>query len=160
MEDSDVSTRDELERLYREEGNRIWWSLLAYSGDREIADDAVAEAFMRALRDAREIREPLPWLWRVSFRVASAELGRRKKEGSAEDDRAAGSYEMDAPSNSVLSVMTHLTPRQRAALILHYYGGYSAREIGDIVGASATTVAVHMHQGRRRLRRILEESDG
>src|SRR5437867_3293331 len=29
----------ELERLYREEGNRLWWALLAYSGDREVASD-------------------------------------------------------------------------------------------------------------------------
>lgn len=158
MNDVVVSTRDEVERLYRDEGNRIWWGVLAYSGDREIASDAVAEAFASALRDADRIHTPLPWLWRVAIRTASAEMKRKRHPGS--DQLAEQPYDMDAPSNSVLAVLAHLPRQQRAALVLHYYGGYSTKEIGELLGSAQATIAVHLHRGRKRLRTILEESDG
>ena len=63
------------------------------------------------------------------------------------------------PTQELLVTLRLLPPRQRAALILHYYGGYKAREIADILGSTAATVRVHLSQGRRRLRRLLEEDD-
>lgn len=65
----------ELERLYREEGARIWRALVAHTGDREIAADAVAEAFAQALHRGDEVKAPGPWLWRAAFRIAMGELG-------------------------------------------------------------------------------------
>lgn len=156
VKDAGVTTRDRLERLYRDRGDRIWWSVLAFAGDRSIADDAVAEAFMRALREGERIREPEPWVWRVAFRVASGELKRRKRESSVSTS-VESTYALEAPSDSVLAVVGQLSPRQRSAVVLHYYAGYSTREIGDIVGSSAATVAVHLHQGRKRLRQLLED---
>ncbi len=34
---------NEVERIYREQGKRLWWSLLSYSGDRDVATDSLAE---------------------------------------------------------------------------------------------------------------------
>ena len=48
----------ELERIYREQGERMWRSLLAFSGDPEISSDAVAEAFAQALRRVRPSETP------------------------------------------------------------------------------------------------------
>jgi RNA polymerase sigma factor (sigma-70 family) len=60
----------------------------------------------------------------------------------------------------LLSALATLPPKQRAALVLHYYGGYKTREIGLIVGSSPATVRVHLSAGRRRLRTLLEVDDG
>jgi DNA-directed RNA polymerase specialized sigma24 family protein len=43
------SDQKELERLYREQGDRMWRAVLAFAGDPEVAKDAVAEAFAQAL---------------------------------------------------------------------------------------------------------------
>ena len=45
----DASTANAIERVYRQHGDAIWRAVLAFSGDREIASDAVAEAFAQAL---------------------------------------------------------------------------------------------------------------
>jgi RNA polymerase sigma factor (sigma-70 family) len=156
MDDVSVAERHDLERVYREQGRRLWWAVLAFSGDREIASDAVAEAFAQALRAAEGIREPAGWVWRVAFRVAAAEL---KARGHRSDAPPEGSYEMDHRARELLAALARLSPRQRSAIALHYYGGYSAREIAAITGSAAATVAVHLHRGRKRLREILEESD-
>jgi DNA-directed RNA polymerase specialized sigma24 family protein len=46
------------------------------------------------------------------------------------------------PSEAVelLEALKDLPPKQRAALVLHYYGGYRAREIALIVGSTAAAV--------------------
>jgi RNA polymerase sigma factor (sigma-70 family) len=156
MDDVSVAERHDLERVYREQGRKLWWAVLAYSGDREIASDAVAEAFAQALRAAEGVRAPANWVWRVAFRVAAAELKGRSRQSDGPVD---GSYEMDHLARELLAALARLSPRQRSAIALHYYGGYSAREIAAMTGSAAATVAVHLHRGRKRLREILEEPD-
>ena len=48
----------EIERVYREGGARMWHAILAFAGDREVANDAVAEAFAQALRRGDQVRDP------------------------------------------------------------------------------------------------------
>jgi DNA-directed RNA polymerase specialized sigma24 family protein len=52
MEDTRVAedSRTALERIYREHGDRLWRSVLLFSGEPDVASDAVAEAFAKALR--------------------------------------------------------------------------------------------------------------
>ena len=90
----------DLERLYREQGKRLWWALLAYSGDPEIASDASSEAFARALSSSGSIRDPAAWVWRVAFRVATAEL-----KGTRHPVQGELSYEIDERAGEVLDVL-------------------------------------------------------
>jgi DNA-directed RNA polymerase specialized sigma24 family protein len=85
----------DLERVWLEDGQKLWRAVAAYTADPEIASDAVAEAFAQALSRLPEIRELLPWLWRTSFRVATKELRRTQAERGhlgrlVRDTRAAG----------------------------------------------------------------------
>src|SRR4029450_10299362 len=77
----DTSPRGELERLYRDQRDRMWQAVFAFAGDREVASDAVAEAFAQALRRGHAIRSPERWLWRTVFRIAAGELKRRGGQG-------------------------------------------------------------------------------
>ena len=146
----------DLEHLYREHGERLWRALVAYAGDPEIANDAMAEAFAQALGRGDDLRDPLRWVWRVAFRVAAGELKDRHPRRAAHPEGfAEGSY----PEVELLDALRRLSPKQRAAVVLHYYIGHPTKEIADILGSSAATVRVHLSHGRRRLRRILEEQD-
>lgn len=71
--------RSEVERLYREQGQKLWWAVLAYAGDREVASDAVAEAFAQVLRRGAAVRSPDKWVWRAAFKIAAGELKRRSQ---------------------------------------------------------------------------------
>jgi RNA polymerase sigma-70 factor (ECF subfamily) len=147
---------EELESLYVEHAERLWRALFAYSGDREVASDAVAEAFAQCLARRAAVRAPGRWIWRAAFRIAAGELKERRMwAGGAQEGR----YEMDEGTGGLVEALGSLPPRQRAALVLHYYAGYKAREIAAIVGSSAATVRVHLSQGRKRLRRVLEAED-
>ena len=143
-----------IERLYREDGDRLWWAVLAWSGDRDVASDAVAEAYAQALGRGSELRDPAAWIWRVAFRVAAGELKRRRGMVPLPE----GSYEMPEPTE-LFAKLDKLSDRQRASVVLHHYAGYRLREIAEILGTNKSTVGVHLTRGRRRLRSLLEADD-
>jgi RNA polymerase sigma-70 factor (ECF subfamily) len=154
----DADTESGLEPVYRDHGARLWRAVFAFCGDRQIADDAVAEAFAQALRRGPKLREPLAWIWRVAFRVAAGELKDRRTHHAALIDEP---YEMPEPAWEIMRALARLSPMQRASVLLHHYGGYPAKDIAVILGSTATAVRVHLSAGRRRLREALEgERDG
>jgi len=146
-----------IERLFAQEGKRLWRALMAFAGDREIASDAVAEAFAQALARGSAIDSPERWVWRAAFRIAAGELKARgpKDRGVAADP----GYVMPDPPGDLVAALAKLSPKQRAALILHFYAGYSTREVSEMLGASPATIRVHISRGRRHLRRLLEAGD-
>jgi RNA polymerase sigma-70 factor (ECF subfamily) len=156
VQDALVTAERGLEQLYLEDGSRLWRALVAFSGDREVASDAVAEAFAQALGRENVLRDPQRWVWRAAFRIAAGELKDRRRFQTQVFDPG---YEMAEPPARLLASLARLSPNQRAALVLHYYVGYPTKEIAGILGSSAATVRVHLSLGRRRLRRILEEHD-
>lgn len=151
-----VDQRTSIERAYREQSQKMWRALFGYAGDPDIASDALAEAFARALRSEGEIRDVAAWTWRVAFRVAAAELRRRKDIGS----EPAGSRDvMPDHVPELVRALKTLSPNQRVALVLHDYADRPTAEVASIIGCSRATVHVHLSQGRRRLRDLLEVRD-
>jgi RNA polymerase sigma-70 factor, ECF subfamily len=151
-----VGAPNTIERLYKQEGRRLWWALLAYSADSEVASDAVAEAFAQALARGDALADPLAWIWRVAFRVAAGELKRRRLN----DHRMPNVSEPGQQrAVELLSVLHQLPHNQRAAIVLHYYADWPLSDVAAALGVSPATARVHVHRGRRRLKRLLEERD-
>ena len=148
------ATRVEL--TYEREGAKMLRSLTAFTSSREIAEDAVAEAFARALQHDGEIREVSPWVWRVAFRVAAAEAARRSRPVPHVDD--LGEVSTDTAVDLIRALAT-LSPKQRASIVLHHYAGHPVRDVASIIGSTPPAVRVHLSTGRTRLRKILEAND-
>jgi RNA polymerase sigma-70 factor, ECF subfamily len=148
-----------IERVYRDEGDRLWRAVFAYSGDRAVTDDAVAEAFAQALRRGDRLRDPARWVWTVAFRIARGELARRRKDDGGIQE---GSYEFPDHADEVVGALARLSPKQRAAVVLHHYAGYPVKDIARMLDSTSAAVKVHLSQGRKRLRSLLEgnEDDG
>ncbi len=147
---------ERLGHVYRDHAPKLWRALVAYSGSTHVADDALSEAFAQAAARGAALRAPERWVWTSAFRIAAGELKRRAHPPPPTSSHIG----VDATEAlDLLQALAQLPPRQRAALVLHYYGGYKAREIAQIVGSSAATVRVHLSAGRKRLREILEVHD-
>ncbi len=118
-----------------------------------MAEDALAEAFARTIERGRGVRDPLPYIYRTAFRLASAELQRDRRRGPMPFDVAT----TEVPDLlDLLRALATLPAKQRAAVILHDEEGYPASEVARLIGVSPATVRVHLHRGRRRLRELLE----
>ena len=156
INDSGLPHVDELDGLYREQAPRMWRALAAYTGSREMAEDAVAEAFAQAIARGGEIHSPDRWVWRAAYRIAAGDLKRR---GTQTQLVADGPMVVNEPAWEVRAALTRLSSMQRAAVVLHYYAGYPASEIAAITGSTAAAVWVHLSRGRRRLAHLLEDND-
>jgi RNA polymerase sigma-70 factor, ECF subfamily len=157
VQDARVETSSErLERTYREIGPNLWRSLVAYTGQRDMADDIVAETFAQALARGDQIRDLGRWVWTAAFRIAAGELKQRGWQRSEEIDVR---YEMPETLVDVLAAVAKLPPKQRIAVVLHDYADRPTREVAQILGVTSATVHVHLSQGRRRLRALLEDRD-
>lgn len=146
---------DALEEVYRNHAQHLWRSLLLWTGSRDVASDAVAEAFAQALRRGQGLSNPAHWVWRAAFRIAAGEM-KTWREAQVFEESA---YRMEEDMIDVLRALEQLSPHQRAAVVLADYAGYKHREIARILGSSTSAIGVHVHRARRRLRSLLEVSD-
>jgi RNA polymerase sigma-70 factor (ECF subfamily) len=117
-------------------------------GRRVVADDATAEAFARLFDRRESVRDPLAWVFRTAFRLASAELVRERRLPAMDRSAQPPSGEIPAELSEALAA---LSPDQRLAVFLHYYADYSVREVARICGCPATTIKVRLHRARRRI---------
>lgn len=145
-----------IERVYREQGAKLWRALMAYTSDRHVADDALAETFAQALARGEGIRELEAWIWRTAFRVAAGEMKRRTLERKVYRELV---YDLPSPIDHVVKALSLISPNQRLAVVLHDYGDRPTEEVAATLGVTRATVHVHLSQGRRRLRKILEADD-
>jgi RNA polymerase sigma-70 factor, ECF subfamily len=144
----------QVEAAYRQEAERLWRALLAFSRDPDIASDAVAEAFARAIRGRAAIRDPRAWVWRTGFRIAAGELKRRSRSSSQMPDTGYLDTEADA---DLLDALAGLPEKQRTAVIFFYYVDLPIREIANRTGTSQLAVRANLSRGRKRLKHLLGE---
>lgn len=60
---------------------------------------------------------------------------------------------------SILHEVRSLPKRYRDVIYLHYYEGYSAAEIADILGAKTGTVTSRLKRAREKLKPMLQEEN-
>jgi RNA polymerase sigma-70 factor (ECF subfamily) len=141
-------------RLYEDEAPRMWRALVGFTGDRELASDAVAEAFALAMKHEPGVRDLRAWTWTVAFRVAAAEL---KHAPLLAPEQVIGESFDDVPE--LVRALARLPTKQRLAVVLHDYADRPTAEVAEILGCSRATVHVHLSQARKRLRALLEVRD-
>jgi RNA polymerase sigma-70 factor (ECF subfamily) len=158
MQDASVATDPALsvEDVYRDHGARLWRSLLLYTGDPDVASDAVAEAFAQAIRRGDEVRDHRAWIARAAYRIAAGELKTRQRHRYPIVET---SYEMPEPAWRLVAALAELSPKQRAAAVLHFRDGYTLSETAEIIGSTTAAVGVHLNRARKRLRDLLGDDD-
>jgi RNA polymerase sigma-70 factor (ECF subfamily) len=149
----------DFDEIWRADGPTLWRAVYAFTGGRrDVTDDAVAEAFARAMARGGKVRDPLGYLFRIAFRVAGAELARRSKEVQEVPEVSLP----DPTQNGLpdlLGALRELSPSQRAAVYLHYQADLSVRDVAHVMGSTTAAVKVHLMRGRRRLAQLLGTED-
>jgi RNA polymerase sigma factor (sigma-70 family) len=147
--------RDWSATLFEAESPKMWRSLLLHTADPEMASDAVAEAFAQLLRRGSAVRDPRAWVWKTAFRIADREAAAKRPaivDGPVD-------YALTEPVIDLVRALQTLSPMQRRAVVLHHMADLPVAEVAVILGSTRSAVTVHLHRGRRRRRKILEEKD-
>ncbi len=103
------------------------------------------------------LRDPERWIWRAAYRIAAGALKQRQQRPIAGIDAA---YELPDAPTFVTEALEALPERQRAVVVLHYYADLRVRDVANVLGTTAPAVKVALMRARRRLRTLLESTDG
>lgn len=120
------------------------------------AQDVTQEVFMKLLesdklfRDGEHIKA---WLIRVTINLCRDRIRKSSRETLVED---AASYRSGEEQSYILEAVKALPENYRNAIYLHYYEGYTAKEIGKILDAKENTVLSWLSRGREALRKELD----
>jgi RNA polymerase sigma factor (sigma-70 family) len=162
----EVVKRDpsEIEAVYRRRYGKFLRVAVAIVRDEQLGEEAVHDAFVRALRHQGgfEGRGSLEaWLWRI---VVNEARRRRSSERAAPlsplpVDHAAAPAASNGhrESGTVEAIVAALPERQRLALFLRYYADLDYDSIATALEVKPGTVAATLHAAHAALRRQLLE---
>ncbi len=135
---------------------------LLHDGHR--AGDAVQEAFLRAWQELPRLLEPERfggWLMQI-VRHAAIDMRRRIRPTVAEfpdlvarDSGPAGQAEAADRARKVKEALASLDETTRTAVVMRYYEGLSAKEIGEFLEMSPAAVDMRLSRARGQLRELL-----
>ncbi|GAA3772825.1 sigma-70 family RNA polymerase sigma factor [Microbacterium kribbense] len=129
----------------------------------EVLQEVFLEVWQSADRFAPNKGQGRSWLLTIAHRRAIDRV--RSSEASSDRDIRSGfrdlatvpagvaeQVELRIESQRVAGALRQLPDRQREAIMLAYYGGYSQSEIAALTGAPLGTVKTRMRDGLTRLR--------
>jgi len=174
----EVSTREFSSWMVGEQ-KRIFLLCLRMLQDREEADSATQDAFLKAFQfmnkaGSKELDDPGKWITRIAINTCLDRLRSRKwqlwRRRPAPEDEAI-ILEMEpatepAADDRVFAgqikvrlgrALDKLSPRQRAVFTLRHYENRSLDEIAELLGLDIGTVKMHLFRTIRKLRLELHD---
>lgn len=144
-------------------GDMVFRLAYSYLKNRADAEDVMQEVLLKLYVEPREFESAdheKHWLLRVAANECKKLLRSPWRRRTDPLDEAAEAAAFDRPAQSELfrQVMA-LPPKYRAAVYLHYYEGYSVKEIGELLGAKASTVQTWLMRARGQLKTKLKEAE-
>ena len=157
------SLRREMEKTYDQYGSQLFTCALAVTGRRELAEDALHEAFCRGFRLTEIPRNLKAYMFR-SVRNAAIDQLRQKGRTSSlvEDyvfDSSAGPRELaeqEQFKRLVADVLLKLSRDERETIVQHLYADLTFQEIADMRERSIGTVTSWYRRGLAKMKDYLE----
>ena len=132
----------------------VYRAVLVVTRDQAAAEDAVANAYLRALERWSAVSShpnPIAWLTRVAINDSISVW--RKLRLQVPLLSAVDLPSLD-PGNQadVIRAVTGLPLRQRQVVALRILAGLDTRETAEVLGISSGTVTAHLHRALAALR--------
>ena len=160
---------ESFERFVRQHERALLNYLWRLLGDEQSAYDLTQEAFVRAWQQFEKIsryEQPRAWLFRVATNLA---LNHRQHQahpvGAAasldeQPDLASRDHaERTAERDLVHQILQRLPPKRRAALVLREVYGFSAEEVGQMLGMRRATVKKTLSRACAQFRQLYLEEE-
>lgn len=162
--DSIETEANRLVATYADTILRVSYTYLRSTHD---AEDICQDVLLKALRHAGgfdSAEHERAWIIRITINAAKDLLRRQSARSAVALDGIAEPVapplaterELEARAATVLDRVMALPLEYREAIYLHYYEGYSIKQIAAIVQASESAVATRLSRGRSKLRPALE----
>lgn len=157
----------EAEQDFREFVAARWSSLfraaLLLTGQREAAEDLVQIALARVAGRWNRLDQPEPYIRRIMYhqqvsRWRLRSWGRERPTDVLPDVAESCDRTDEADTRlSLMEALRHLSPQQRAVIVLRFYEDLPDSEIAATLGISVGAVRSHNHRGLTKLRALRSE---
>ena len=156
LEQGDAEALDELIRMYYPEILRY---CLWHTSDRQSAEDAAQETFLKAVRhlDAYARRGKFrAWLYRIAANTC-VDFWRRSQstEPLTEGEYLDPGFERAELSCDLRSALAALPPAQREVVLLRYVHGLKLRECAEVLDVPLRTVQSRERAALKALKKLL-----
>ena len=156
-------------RLTEEYGDMLLRTCFLYLKDYQLAEDAVQEILIKAVRTYGSLRNreaEKAWLLKIAVNFCKSMLrGRWLKSYryglTGEDGEAvfAAARIPDLDEKSALSnALAAMKTADKEVLLLYYYWGFDLKEIAEMTGKKENAAAQRLSRARKKLRKILLEA--
>jgi RNA polymerase sigma-70 factor, ECF subfamily len=151
----DEAARSRWAQVYKDEFPRVYRALLAVLRSKELARDALHDAFLEGVRRPPATGENLAgWLFRVALRRSGRGPYRTPLLALRRVFVLDGRDEISAALDrlEVAGLLGMLSERQRSIVVAQYYLGLDQEEIARLFGVRRGTVAATLAQAKARMR--------
>ena len=133
-------------------------------GDRDAAQDAMQEAFIRAYDALSTCREPDrfgAWFFRILTNQCRNAVARRKARVPLDDvdpagtDRADATVERGELAEALDAALARLTAEQREAFVMKHVEGRSYEEMSGLLGVGVDALKMRVHRARDAMRAMM-----
>ncbi len=158
MHDSDGFTA-----FYDQRRDEVFAAVVVSVGNRQLAAEAVDEAFTRAAErwaQVRQLDRPAGWVYRVAVNWATSWRRKWSRRPTLPIEQLDRPGQDDLGSVTLLEQLGDLPVLQRQMLILRFVLGYSVPETAEVLGVAPGTVKSGVHRARQHLREVTEVPDG
>jgi RNA polymerase sigma-70 factor (ECF subfamily) len=160
-----VSPLEEFNSVVEIYSEEIFAYLWRWLNGHEDAEDCLQEVFLRAFKAFNRLNEGSnirAWLYKIATNTAITFRNKRSRREDKEllieaDLRSLEPSPMDQVLSkeqmlSILEAVESLPPKQRAALIMRKYQGFSYDEIAGVLECSQESARANVYQGIIKLR--------
>ncbi len=159
MDHLSLRTDDDVDYILRKYSDTVYKIAYSQTKDKYHADDVYQEVFLRLIKKKPVFdneKHLKAWLIRVTINCSKNIFlsSHFKKRTVLNDDIIDTKNTVTEKSELYEAVMT-LPKKYGRVIYLHYYEGYSVKEIADILESKEATVKTHLLRGRKQLKGIL-----
>lgn len=161
---------EEYRKIVNKYNGRIMAMAINILGNREDAEDACQEAFIKAYNhlDKYDFNKSFnSWLYGIIYNQCLDQLRKKSRFYKFLNKMKSESFQFAnkrASTNSIHQqfpkrVLRELSLKERSILFLWAIEGYTSDEIGSVLKCSPSTARVHLFKARKKIKAILEKEN-
>jgi RNA polymerase sigma-70 factor (ECF subfamily) len=157
-----MSTPRDFEDFYRRSKDPILRAVALSLGSKQLAEEAVAEAFTRAFARWSQVSchpRPEAWVARTAINANHSWWRKFRREVHEESFEVSVDGQTDSAESELVRLLAGLPHRQRQVVGLRLLLGLTTEETAETLSIATGTVTAHLHRALTDLRKKLTDEE-
>ena len=146
-------------KIYDKHCDAVYRVALSYTHSVHDAADIVQTTFLKLMEKKPKLNEftERKWLLAVAVNLCKDMLksGWKQKNVDLDENLEQQANAMDSEEKQLFYAIMQLPVKDRMVVHLHYYEGYTFKEIAKIMKISTSAVSMRLHRVRKQLKELL-----